>query len=518
MLPFLHGTYSFLFLISILALIITLLYSLPKWNSNSSIKKNSPPSPPKLPILGNLHQLATFTHHKLQSLAQIYGPLMLLHFGNVPILIVSNSKAACEILKTHDLVFCNRPHRKMFNIFWYGSRDIASAPYGHYWRQIRSICVLHLLSAKKVQSFSMVREEESVIMIEKIRKWYSNSLLQPMNLTNLLCETTNDIVCRATLGKRYSDEGEGKLREAVAELEVLLGACVLGDFVPWLDWVGRVNGLYGRAKRVAKVFDEFLDEVVEEHVSSWLERSKKGLGDFEHEGENDFVDVLLWIQRTNATGFEIDRTIIKALIMDMFGAGTDTTLAVLEWAMTELLRHPKVMEKLQQEVRNVVSQNTHITEQDLNKMDYLKAVIKETLRLHPPSPLLIPRESMQDTKIMGYDISAGTQVIVNGYAISTDSCYWDQPLEFQPERFLKSEIDIKGHDFQLIPFGAGRRGCPGISFAMVVNELVLANLVHQFDWSLPSGVERDQSLDMAETTGLTIHRKFHLLAVASPHI
>lgn len=202
----------------------------------------------------------------------------------------------------------------------------------------------------------------------------------------------------------------------------------------------------------------------------------------------------------------------------MFGAGTDTTLAVLEWAMTELLRHPKLMQKLQQEVRNVVSQKTHITEQDLNKMDYLKAVIKETLRLHPPSPLLIPRESMQDTKIMGYDISAGTQVIVNGYAISTDSCYWDQPLEFQPERFLKSEINIKGHDFQLIPFGAGRRGCPGISFAMVVNELVLANLVHQFDWSLPSGVERDQSLDMAETTGLTIHRKCHLLAVASPHI
>ncbi|PNX81321.1 cytochrome p450 71a26-like protein, partial [Trifolium pratense] len=136
-----------------------------------------------------------------------------------------------------------------------------------------------------------------------------------MNLTNLLCETTNDIVCRATLGKRYSDEGEGKLREAVAELEVLLGTCVLGDYVPWLDWLGKVNGLYGRAKRVAKVFDEFLDQVVEEHVSDWLEKGKKGLGDFDNQEHNDFVDVLLWIQRENATGFEIDRTIIKALIM-----------------------------------------------------------------------------------------------------------------------------------------------------------------------------------------------------------
>ncbi|PNX57920.1 cytochrome p450 71a26-like protein [Trifolium pratense] len=201
----------------------------------------------------------------------------------------------------------------------------------------------------------------------------------------------------------------------------------------------------------------------------------------------------------------------------MFGAGTDTTLAVLEWTMTELLRHPNVMQKLQNEIRNVVSQKAHITEQDLYNMHYLKAVIKETLRLHPPSPLLIPRESRQDTKIMGYDIAAGTQVIVNAFAISTDSSYWDQPLEFQPERFLKN-VDIKGNDFQLIPFGGGRRGCPGISFAMVVNELVLANLVHQFDWSLPNGVERDMALNMSETTGLTIHRKFPLMAIASPHL
>nr|KYP61990.1 Cytochrome P450 71A6 [Cajanus cajan] len=437
---------------------------------------------------------------------------MLLHFGNVPMLVVSTAEAAREVLKSLDHVFCNRPHRKMFDIFWYGSTDVASAPYGHYWRQVKSICVLHLLSGKKVQSFRRVREEEVVLMIEKVRKSCCDSKLKPVNLTDLLSEVTNDIVCRCVIGRRY---GASELRRPMSELEELLGASVLGDYVPWLDWLGRVNGVYGRAKRAAKHLDEFLDEVVDEHVS------KRGHDDDDDgdEGQNDFVDILLRIQKTSSTTeFQIDRTIMKALVMDMFGAGTDTTLAVLEWAMTELLRHPNVMQKLRDEVRGVAGDRTHITEEDLNHMPYLKAVIKEILRLHPPSPILIPRESMQDAKVLGYDIAAGTQVLVNAWAISTDPSYWDQPLEFQPERFLKSAIDIKGHDFQLIPFGAGRRGCPGIAFAMIVNELVLANIVHQFHWEVPGGVLRDQAFDISETTGLTVHRKFPLLALASPHM
>lgn len=211
-------------------------------------------------------------------------------------------------------------------------------------------------------------------------------------------------------------------------------------------------------------------------------------------------------------------TINACFFQDMFGAGTDTTSSVLEWAMTELLRHPIVMQKLQSEVRKiVVGDRTQITEQDLSGMQYLKAVVKETLRLHPPLPLLLPRECMQDTSVMGYDIVAGTQVIINAWAIARDPSYWDQPREFQPERFMNSSIDIKGHDFQLIPFGAGRRSCPGMTFSMPIIELVLANIVHQFDWELPGGVTRE-SLDMTETTGLTSHRKVPLVAVACPHV
>lgn len=171
----------------------------------------------------------------------------------------------------------------------------------------------------------------------------------------------------------------------------------------------------------------------------------------------------------------------------MFAAGTDTTYTVLEWAMTELLRNPEILRKVQNEVQGIVKEKQHITEDDLENMHYLKAVIKETLRLHPPIPLLVPRESIQDVKVMGYDIAAGTLVITNSWAIGRDPTSWEEPNEFRPERFLGTSIDFKGHDFELIPFGAGRRGCPGTMFAMAINELALANLLHKFDWALPGG-------------------------------
>ncbi|CAJ1952687.1 unnamed protein product [Sphenostylis stenocarpa] len=203
------------------------------------------------------------------------------------------------------------------------------------------------------------------------------------------------------------------------------------------------------------------------------------------------------------------------LFQDMFAGGTDTSFTVLSWIMTELLRHPTVMQKLQGEIRNVVSGRTRVTEEDLSSMHYLKAVIKETFRLHPPGPLLIPRESREDVKVMGYYVAKGTKLVVNVWAIGRDPSYWEQPLEFKPERFLNSSIDVRGHDFELIPFGAGRRGCPGITFAMIEIELVLANLLHQFDWEVPSGVMGDQTLNITEIFGLSTHRKYPLMTIAS---
>lgn len=204
-------------------------------------------------------------------------------------------------------------------------------------------------------------------------------------------------------------------------------------------------------------------------------------------------------------------------MQDIYSAGTDTTFTVLEWAMTELFRHPTIMTKLQSEVRQILNGKQDITEDEMTKMHYLKAVIKETLRLHPPIPLLVPREASQDVKVMGYDMAAGTMVITNAWAIGRDPSSWDEPEEFRPERFLNSSIDFKGHDYELIPFGAGRRGCPGIAFAMATNEFVLVNLMGKFDWELPDGA-KGEDLDVEESPGVTIHRKVPLIAIATPRL
>jgi len=284
-----------------------------KWYFNSTKTKNSPPSPPKFPIIGNLHQLGLFPHRTLQSLAKEYGPLMQLHLGSVPVLVISSPEGASEIMKTHDRVFANRPQTKLYDILLYDCKDVSTAPYGEYWRQIRSISVLHLLSAKRVQSLSTVREEEIGLMMEKINHCCSTSL--PVNISELLSTTINDIVCRVALGRKYSGESGKGFKKLLLDFTELLGTFVVGDYVPWLDWMTNVSGFYARAKKVAKQFDDLLEDVVEDHINRQKGASDDDQVCLDTEDQGDFVDVLLWIQRTESLGFPIDRTVIKALLL-----------------------------------------------------------------------------------------------------------------------------------------------------------------------------------------------------------
>ncbi|XP_058227453.1 cytochrome P450 736A117-like isoform X2 [Rhododendron vialii] len=478
-------------------------------------QKNFPPSPPKLPILGNLHQLGPYPHRSLRSLAQKYGPLMLLHFGNTPVLVVSSSLSAREIMKTHDQVFSSRPKLSIARRLLYDSKDVAFSPYGDYWRQLKSICVLHLLSNKRVQSFRGVREEETALMVEKIRSHSRSSLSSLVNMNDMLVTLTNNIVCRVAMGRKYDGAGEGKkFTELLGGAVELLGVSNVGDYIPWLAWINSITGFDAKVDKVAKGMDEFLEGVVEERRNLYKRKNgDSGRGSRDSEETQDFVDILLEIERENAAGCStVQRDTIKALIMDMLGGGTDTTATSLVWTMTELLRHPKVMKKLQNEVREIARGKPNVSEDDLGRMHYLNAVVKEALRIRAPVPLLIARESIQDVRVMGYDIAAGTQVLVNAWAIARDPLTWEDPEEFRPERFLNNSMDVKGQDFEFIPFGAGRRGCPGTLFAMNVYELALANVVHSFDLSLPSG----EDLDMTENPGLVIHKKKPLMVVASP--
>lgn len=227
--------------------------------------------------------------------------------------MISSADAAHEIMKTHDRIFANRPQDKLFDILLYGCKDVSTAPYGEYWRQIRSICVLHLLSVKRAQSLRTVREEETYLLMEKIRHASSSSL--PVNLSELVSTTVNHIVCRVALGRKYGEENGKGFKQLLMEFTELLGTFVVGDYVPWLDWLTRFSGLYARANRVAKQFDDLLEDVVEEHVNRQKEANNEHVCPDTDQGHNDFVDVLLWIQRTNSFGFPIDRTAIKAMIL-----------------------------------------------------------------------------------------------------------------------------------------------------------------------------------------------------------
>ncbi|XP_015070537.1 cytochrome P450 71A4-like [Solanum pennellii] len=476
------------------------------FSPSNTQKRLLPPSPTKLPIIGNLHQLGSLPHRSLHKLSKKYGPVMLLHFGSKPVIVASSVDAARDIMKTHDLVWSNRPKSSITDKLFYGSKDVAFSPYGEYWRQIRSVTVLHLLSNKRVQSYRHVREEETSNMIDKIRQQCDSVI----DLRDVLSCMTNHIISRVNIGRTYNEGESGiAVKNLLEETLILAGTFNIGDYIPWLKWVNKIEGLDSRVKEVAKDLDAFLERVIEER----LIRNKKA--EFSAVEAKDFLGVLLEIQDEKETGFPLQRDSLKALLLDAFVAGTDSTYTVLEWTITELLRHPRVMKKLEDEVRELGQGKTEITEDDLGNMHYLKAVIKESLRLHAPVPLLVARESMEEVKLLDYDIPAKTQVLINAWAIGRDPLLWDHPEEYMPERFLNSDIDVKGLNFELIPFGAGRRGCPGIPFAIMVNELALANLVYKFNFALPKGI-KGEDLDMTECNGLAVRRKSPLLVVATP--
>ncbi|GLT84008.1 hypothetical protein SLE2022_022650 [Rubroshorea leprosula] len=272
-------------------------------------RRRVPPSPLKLPIIGNLHNIGLNLRRSLWHLAKHFGPLMLRHFGPVKVLIVSSADGALEIMKTHDIIFANRPRLRAMQKLLYNYRDVGSAPYGEYWRQIKSICVLHLLSNRRIQSFRDVREEETALMIDEIERASSSS--SPINLTEIFATVTNNVVCRVALGRKYGRESGRKFLKFLIEFGELSGAFNVGDFIPWLGWVSYVNGLDARMDKMAKEFDDFSEGIVEEHMA----QQKKGpnIDPVNGEEQKDFADVLLWIQRENLAGFTIDRLSIKAV-------------------------------------------------------------------------------------------------------------------------------------------------------------------------------------------------------------
>ncbi|XP_017227478.1 6,7,8-trihydroxycoumarin synthase isoform X1 [Daucus carota subsp. sativus] len=486
-------------------LVIVLVIAFPLaflYLSLKHIKKDdlpSPPGPPGLPLIGNMHQLykASSNHEHFWQLSKKYGSLVTLHLGSVPALVVSSSKMAKQVLKTQDAIYSSKPAMTGQQKMSYNGLEMAFSPYSEHWRDVRKFCTLELFTQKRAQmSVRPVREEEVYRMIDGLAEAASAS--KEVDVHRCFSDFASSIITRVAFGKRY-DQG-GKFHRVLSEIEALYSNFFVSDYFPMFGWIDKLTGMMARLDRTFVELDMFYQELIDEHLKPDRLASTT----------DDVIDVLL--RNKSSASFALTMNHVKAILMDIIVAGTGTTATVLTWVMTALMRNPGVMKKVQEEVRRVIGKKGKIDEDDLQNLPYLRAVVKETMRLYPPGPLLLPRETM-GSSVIGedkdhmYKIKPKTLVFVSMWAIGRDPEDWKEPLEFIPERFLeRPDIDYKGQHFEYIPFGAGRRQCPGLNLGAMNVELALANVLYTFDWELPDGL-RSQDVDEETVNGLTLQRK-----------
>jgi cytochrome P450 len=319
-------------------------------------------------------------------------------------------------------------------------------------------------------------------------------------------------------------------KEVTTKVPHWLGILIISDYIPSLRWLVRLQGIEGSLHALRHKKSQFIQKLIAEHKNLTIEIDQ--VKDFGNENvaktPKDFVDILLSAPQEDGTGNLSDET-IETLILEMLAGGAETSSLTIEWAMAELIRNPMIMRRAQMELETVVGMNRIIEESDLHKLTYLRAVIKETFRLHPPAPLLVPHSST--SKICGiakgYDIPPHARVMVNVWAMGRDPSIWERPFEFCPERFLQQGqehhhiaaeiIDMDEKNFKLFPFGSGRRACPGRPLGILVVQIVLARLLHSFHWVLPNHQEPN-TLDMSKEFGLTLPRAQQLHLKAYPKL
>ncbi|RHN51236.1 putative cytochrome P450 [Medicago truncatula] len=466
--------------------------------------KNIPPGPWKLPILGNiLHLVATNPPRRLRDLAKKYGPLMHLQLGEIFFIVISSPEVAKEVLKTHDIIFASRPHLLATDIASYNSMDIAFSPYGDYWRQLRKICAIELLSTRRVKSLWPVRQKEINSLLKKI----ASNEGSEFNLTEEVMSTMYTFTSKAAFGKKYLEQEE--FISVVKQLIKLAGGFYIGDLFPSAQWIQNISGLKPKLEKLSQQVDRILGHIITDHKEKISRRENEGLP----EAEEDLIDCLLkFVESGSDMDFELTIDNVKAIILDVFSAGSETAATTVNWAMAEMIKDPRILKKAQAEVRNGFDRRGMVDEATIAEFKYLKSIIKESLRLHPSVPLLLPRESREACEINGYRIPVKSRVLINAWAMGRDPKYWNDPDKFYPERFIDSSIDFSGTNFEFIPFGAGRRICPGMNYGLANVEQVLALLLYHFDWKLPNGMKNEE-LELGEEFGVTMARKGDLYLI-----
>ncbi|KAK7283330.1 hypothetical protein RIF29_12772 [Crotalaria pallida] len=497
-----------------LLLLLFILSSISRTRRSRTAKKAPPEASGAWPLIGHLHLLggSQAAHVTLGNMADKYGPVFTIRLGVHQTLIVSNSEMAKECFTVNDKAFASRPKTLAFEILGYNFSMIGLSLYGSYWRVMRKIATIELLSTHRIELLKHVRESEvKNAMNESYNKSGSGKVVT--DLEKWFGDITHNVMFRTIVGKRFDEGGEEnqRIQKAFVDLIYLSGLFVISDALPYLRWLD-LDGKEKEMKRIAKEVDEFVQVLLDEHKQNRNGDAGEGQGK-----QHDFMDVLLSVveKGEDFDGRDTD-TAIKATCLGMIIAGTDTTTGTMTWALSLLLNNREVLSKAMHELDTQIGRDRLPVESDVKNLVYLQAIIKETLRLYPAGPLIMPHESMEDCIVGGYHVPAGTRLLTNIAKIQRDPLVYPNPLEFRPERFITThkDVDLRGHHFDLLPFGAGRRMCPGLSFALQIMLLTLANLLHGFDVETSDG----GPVDMTEFVGLTNVKASPLHVVLTPRL
>lgn len=486
-------------------LLLLLLYKI-----YNRLRFNLPPGPRPLPVVGNLYDVKPVRFRCYTDWAKQYGPIISVWFGSTLNVVVSNTELAREVLKEHDQSLADRHRSRSAAKFSRDGKDLIWADYGPHYVKVRKVCTIELFSPKRLESLRPIREDEVSAMVEDVFNNCTNpeKYGKSLRLREFLGAVSFNNITRLAFGKRFVNS-DGVLDEQGLEFKAIvanglkLGASLaMAEHIPWLRWMFPLEE-EAFAKHGARR-DRLTRAIMDEHTTA---RTLSG------NVQNHFVDALLTLKDK----YDLSEDTIIGLLWDMITAGMDTTAISVEWAMAEIVRSPRVQKKVQEELDKVIGVKRIMTENDFSNLPYLQCVVKEAMRLHPPTPLMLPHRSNANVKIGGYDIPKGSNVHVNVWAVARDPAVWKNPEEFRPERFLEEDIDMKGHDLRLLPFGAGRRVCPGAQLGINLVTSMLGHLLHHFEWTVGPEKKKEE-IDMSESPGLVSYMKTPLEAVATPRL
>jgi cytochrome P450 len=470
-----------------------------------------PPGLSGWPLLGNLLQVGNKPNESFFQLACKFGPLMTLSLGMKTTVVVSSSAMAREVLKTHDHICSGRIVTQASKALSQYKTSMVFSQYGSHWRMLRRVSNTELFSVKRLEALQHLRRDQVNRMIHQI---FQDAVKgKCVDIGHTAFQSSFNLLGKMIFGKDVFDlqfdRGSRELKDVFSKLAVLHATPNLADFFPCLQFLD-LQGVY----RSTEIYTQKLYDVIDKFIEDRLGTRSRENSERNY-SEKDLLDVLLEMR-----SHEFTLSHITAYINDLFGAGAQTTANTIEWAMAELIHNPEKMKRVQAELEEIVGQERKVEESVAERLPYLHAVVKEVLRLHPPVPFLIPHRADNRCEIAGFVIPKHTQILVNVWAIGRDPSIWKEPLKFIPERFIDDEmssVDYRGQNLELIPFGAGRRMCVGLPLASRMVHLLLASLLHSFEWALPEGMSAHQ-VDMSDRFGITLAKAVPLEAIPTPRL